>query len=217
MIKWSALSSNYFHKVNFYIKEVIDILMLGILFVVMEDLSRMSLTLKRKIMKNFKIILPVALLIGIAFKACEKEVSAQSNLPQSHNIENDGEKSHPDAIQTQELPQKIQEFLNAHYPAIGLTKYEFKSKLTGKEYEVKLDNGAEIEFDKNMEWEEIKDYHGVPAVLIPAKITSYVNHNYKNIKIKSIEKKATRNKMDVELLNDIELEFDMEGNFLRID
>jgi hypothetical protein len=115
----------------------------------------------------------------------------------------------------QEMPATIKSFLAKYYPKATVVKYEAKSTVVGKKYEVKLNNGAEIDFDKNGNWEEINDKQGVSSALIPAKIKTYLNQHYKGVKVESIDKE--RNKIKVDLQNDIDLEFDKNGKLLRID
>ena|SRR6218665_161455 len=119
------------------------------------------------------------------------------------------------SIPYQEMPATIKSFLAKYYPKTTVVKYEAKSTVVGKKYEVKLNNGAEIDFDKNGNWEEISDKQGVPTALIPAKIKTYLDQKYKGVKVESIDKE--RNKIKVDLQNDIDLEFDKNGKFLRID
>lgn len=155
----------------------------------------------------------------LTLTACEKKTVVdtpveQNGMIQKENIQVD---SNVPANADQDLPQKVKTFLEKHYPNIGIAKYEMKAKASGKEYEVKLNNGVEIEFDSTENWKEIKDYNGVPDVFVPAKIKSYVTKNYPNIKIEKIDLKADKNQIKVELLNDTDLKFDMDGNFLKID
>lgn len=115
----------------------------------------------------------------------------------------------------QTMPANVKSFLAKYYPKATVAKYEAKNTVVGKKYEVKLNNGAEIDFDKNGNWEEISDKQGVPSALIPATINAYLVKNYKGIKVESIDKES--NKIKVDLMNDIDLEFDKNGKFLRID
>lgn len=119
------------------------------------------------------------------------------------------------SIPFQTMPANIKSFLAKYYPNATVAKYESKKTLVGQKYEVKLNNGAEIDFDKNGIWEEISDKQGVPSTLIPAKIKLYLAQKYKGVKVESIDKE--NNKIKVELINDIDLEFDKNGKFLRID
>lgn len=142
---------------------------------------------------------------SLFFQAVGKnEISVNSEV-KSVNVES--------AFQT--LPANVKNFLAKYYPKATVSKYEAKTTVVGKKYEVKLNNGAEIDFDKNGNWEEISDKQGVPTALIPASIKAYIAKNYKGVKVESIDKES--NKIKVDLMNDIDLEFDKNGKFLRID
>lgn len=168
-------------------------------------------------MKNLKLLTLTAAVAGLTLAACEKKVVIKDPAATTDTTPSTATREINNTVNQQELPAKVKSFLDTHYPNIRVAKYEMKIKTTGNEYEVKLDNGVEAEFDKNENWTELKDYNGVPTDLVPAKITAYVNQNYKNIKIKSIEKDASKNKIDIDLLNDTDLDFDLQGNFLKID
>ena len=170
-------------------------------------------------MKNLKTA-ALATLVGIfVFISCEKKAVVQNPNEQTELISTPEIPSNNEPVinAEQELPKNVRTFLNEYYPNIQISKAEVKTKLGAKEYEIKLNNGVEVEFDTEENWKEIKDYNGVPDALVPAKVKTYVNQNYKNIKIESIDNKTAKNKMKVDLLNGVDLEFDMDGNFLRID
>ena len=178
------------------------------------------LNIKISVMKNLKAATLLSCVSIFLFASCEKKVVSDNGEGKVSSVENAGSPKNASASaaeQPQDLPAKVNDFLKDHYRGILIAKYEMKNTLGKKEYEVKLDNGVEVEFDDNENWKKIKDYNGVPDILVPPKVKSYVNKNYKDIKIKSLDKKADRNMIEVDLLNGIELEFDMEGNFLRID
>ena len=115
-------------------------------------------------------------------------------------------------ISYDQLPKKAQQFLTQHFSGA-----EFLSAvLDDGVYEVNLTNGVEVDFNSQGNWKKV-DCHNtaVPAAIIPAAITKYVKAKFpKNIIVK-IEKKL--NGFDVELDNDLDLKFDKNGNFLRID
>lgn len=115
-------------------------------------------------------------------------------------------------ISYEQLPQKAKQFLTQHF-----NDAEFLSAvLDDGVYEVKLTNGVEIDFNSQGDWKEV-DCHNtaVPTAIIPAAITKYVKAKFaKNIIVK-IEKKHYG--YDVELNNDLDLKFDKNGDFLRID
>lgn len=118
-----------------------------------------------------------------------------------------------------QLPSTASQFLNQHFNNVKiLSIVEEKEGLSGKEYDVLLDNGIEIKFDKNGEWLNIDakaDTTSLPESLIPASINSYVKQNYANAGINSIEKE--KHGYDVELTNGLDLVFDKDGKFVRID
>lgn len=69
-----------------------------------------------------------------------------------------------DPVKYKILPPKSQEILVVHFPREVIATVE---KEDDGEYEVKLQNGVEIEFDSNGEWEEIDGHRGViPATFI---------------------------------------------------
>lgn len=85
------------------------------------------------------------------------------------------------------------------------------------EYDVVLNDGTEITFDKSGNWKDIEVRKGssVPDAFIPASMKSYIKQNQKNSAIVGIEKK--RGGYEVELTNGVEMKFDSKGNFVRYD
>mgnify|MGYP002514798222 CR=1 FL=1 len=84
------------------------------------------------------------------------------------------------------------------------------------EYHVRLNNGTEIEFDQQGNLEHI-DCHksAVPEGIVPQLIVNYVNLHFSNQIIVEYHREDRR--QQVELNNGLELVFDREGNFLRMD
>ena len=56
----------------------------------------------------------------------------------------------------------------------------------------------------------------VPDALIPATVKTYLKKNFPNIAVEKIERHR-KGGYDVELKNDLSVEFDAQGNFLRLD
>ena len=114
-----------------------------------------------------------------------------------------------------ELPKKIQDFVKQHFAGSEISYAKKDKGLVYEEFEVVLANGAKIEFDKHNEWEEVDCERGeVPASIIPKAIGDYLTKHYPQI---SVEKISRGRGYDVELSNDLELEFDRSGKLLRID
>lgn len=113
-----------------------------------------------------------------------------------------------------QLPAKAQSVLK-HFNS-KVDYIEIEEGLINDAYEVKLSNGAEVDFDRNGDWTGIDCRNmAVPDVLLPKSILSYVKSKYPKLFIERIEKKSRG--YEVELSNDLELEFDKSGNFKKID
>ncbi|QIK59544.1 hypothetical protein G7050_06750 [Dysgonomonas sp. HDW5A] len=116
----------------------------------------------------------------------------------------------------QELPNKAQTFLKTYFPSLQ-TSYVIQDKgFFSTEYEVTLEDGTQLEFDENGDWKGVDGQHrSIPTAFIPAKIIKYVKAKFPNMTISKIEKDSR--KYDIELNGDLDLEFNLKGDFLRMD
>lgn len=121
-------------------------------------------------------------------------------------------------VATSETPACIQDFVNTHFNGIAIAR--IKKDINDYDYySARLANGFELEFSKDCEWLDV-DCHrsAVPQTildLLPAEIMQYINANYSNRTVRSIDKE--RYGYEIELNGDIDLEFDLDGKFLRVD
>ncbi|MDR0427204.1 MAG: PepSY-like domain-containing protein [Dysgonamonadaceae bacterium] len=114
------------------------------------------------------------------------------------------------------LPQAAKNFIQKHFPNEKVSYMKIDKELLSTTYEVTFISGIELEFTKDGEWKEIDCKHtAVPAGAVPTKISEYVKTNFPGTFIKQIEKKKRR--YEVELSNKLDLEFDMNENFIKID
>lgn len=116
------------------------------------------------------------------------------------------------------LPAAGASFLNEHFSDIVVSNVKKeKDGLSGTEYTAYLQNGVQVKFDKNGNWEEVDapDNMAIPTSFIPGKIVAYIAEHYPSAEINSIDKE--RNRYDVELTNGLDLEFNSDGDFVRID
>jgi hypothetical protein len=120
-------------------------------------------------------------------------------------------------ISENELPSPAQEFLSKNFSGKKLIRIEKDVDRNSTGYEVRLDGQTKVEFDQGGNWEEVdgKNNAPIPNGFIPKKIKTYVAKNYPAQQISKIEKNSR--KFEVELTNDLGLDFDLNGNFLRID
>ncbi|MDO4229153.1 MAG: PepSY-like domain-containing protein [Capnocytophaga sp.] len=119
-------------------------------------------------------------------------------------------------VQFSELPKNAQSFVKQHFANQNIASTWYDADPSDQDYKVHFDNGDEIEFFTNGEWEEVKSRNGkVPNAIIPNGIANYVKQNYTSTEIYKIQKK--RYGYEVELSNGMDLEFNQKGEFLRID
>ncbi|WP_228447875.1 PepSY-like domain-containing protein [Chryseobacterium sp. KBW03] len=121
------------------------------------------------------------------------------------------------AINANQLPKTAKNFLASHFKGIAVNSAIEDREIYGvDEYKVYLANGMKMEFDSSGNWKEIDGKHQkVPYGFIPVSIRNYSTKNFPNTYIVKIEKKRWSYK--TELSNGLELEFDRNGNFKRID
>ena len=111
---------------------------------------------------------------------------------------------------------KPQKFIDKHFAGIDLVYAKEESNILFSSYEVRLANGAKLEFSNKGNWEEVDcQSNEVPAAIIPQPIRAYVSKNYPAEKILMIEK--NRNDYEVKLSNRLELKFDKNFNIYDID
>ena len=117
-------------------------------------------------------------------------------------------------IPHKELPVVSKAFLNTYFNGVDIIHVEKE----GANYSVNLASKVEIDFNSDGEWIELDGENGVtiPTGFINPKIVNYVTKNYPDNGFNGIEKNI--NGYDVDLVqNNVDLIFDMDGNFLRLD
>lgn len=168
-------------------------------------------------MKKHVLVLGVCVALGVT--ACKKEVevnptgATNTTANQNTNVAEDVRATN---VNLADLPANALNAINQFYEQENIATYEIKNiPIVGKSYEVKFNDGAEVGFDENGNWHEWKDAKGLPDGILPVVVKEYVAKNYANTFATSIDKED--NKIKVELASDVDLEFDVNGKFLRID
>jgi hypothetical protein len=113
------------------------------------------------------------------------------------------------------LPAEIKNYLTTHYPEQSITKVDISIEDSSKTYEIKLANLTELEFNANKEIVDIIGKTELPSSVVHEKIRTYVILNYPINFIVGWE--LDEGKQEVELNNSVDLEFDNDNNFLRVD
>ncbi|MBQ9556398.1 MAG: PepSY-like domain-containing protein [Muribaculaceae bacterium] len=113
------------------------------------------------------------------------------------------------------LPEAITAFIKQHFPNATIVGIEPDNEHGGPEYDVYLNDGTQIDFDVNDQWEKVESMKGVPAFFIPQAIATYVKSNYQNMTITKVNKE--HHGYEIELANGLDLNFDNSGRFLGMD
>ena len=106
------------------------------------------------------------------------------------------------------LPKAAKDFIAANFAGKTATYVEQEFN----EFEVHLNDGTEIKFGGNGDWETVKSYNGIPAGVLPAAVTSYVSSNFADAKV--VEAEKDWNSIEIKLSNRMEVYFDKNGKYL---
>ena len=119
-------------------------------------------------------------------------------------------------ISVNALPAKAQTLLNNHFNGQKVMLATIESGVVSRSYDVVLQNGTNLEFDKKGNLTEINCKQGiVPALLIPQAIKNYLKDNYAGQSVKKIE--MNKNEYEVELTNGLDLTFNKHFQLIDID
>lgn len=114
------------------------------------------------------------------------------------------------------LPAKAQTLLSQYFNGQKLMLATIESGVVSRSYDVVLQNGTKLEFDKKGNLTEIDCKQAtVPAKLIPQAIRNYLKENYPAQAVKKIE--MNKNEYEVELANGLDLTFNKHFQLIDID
>jgi hypothetical protein len=117
-------------------------------------------------------------------------------------------------IETSELPKASQDFLKKHFGNSKIDVVKKDAEHGEKGYEVKLNDGTEIEFWKDGSYREVDGgKKPIPTAFIPESVKAYVAKNHPNEKITHID--YGHKDLDVDLTNNIDLEFTKDGKIIK--
>ena len=119
-------------------------------------------------------------------------------------------------IPPEQLPEAAKSFIKQTFPEQAIAYAEMETGIAKTKYEVRLNDGTEIDFNGKGEWDKVDcKYKSVPLVLVPEVIARYVETNYPASLIIKIDKELYG--WEIELSNDLELKFAANGSLLAID
>ncbi|HWV74774.1 MAG TPA: PepSY-like domain-containing protein [Pseudosphingobacterium sp.] len=115
-----------------------------------------------------------------------------------------------------ELPAAARSYLQTHFPNITVSRVREDRDGPKITYEVLLANTTYLEFNQLGAVLELENRAGLPVNVISERINAYVNQHYTGQKIIKWEL-DDRKQQEVTLQKDVELVFDLAGNFIRGD
>ena len=118
-------------------------------------------------------------------------------------------------IPSTDLPSEITSYISTHFPNNSIVQaIKDRDGLT-KTYDILLSESISLEFNRKKEIIDIDGVTQLPNSVIPEKILQYVTTNYPTNFITDWE--LDDKNQQVQLDNGLDLEFKMNGDFLRID
>ena len=147
-----------------------------------------------------KRILRILMIAIYCMVSCNMVANAGNNKPISVNA----------------LPAKAQTLLSQHFNGQKVMLATIETGVINKSYDVVLQNGTKLEFDKKGNLTEIDCKQGkVPVKLIPQAIRNYLMENYPAQAVKKLE--MNKNEYEVELANGLDLTFNKHFQLIDID
>jgi len=121
------------------------------------------------------------------------------------------------SVNTDSLPSSAKAFLNKHFEGIEIVSVE--QDAMNRDYEVRLENGVEVTFERKGNWEEIKvKKNPFPESILqtlPQQMVNYVKTNYSNQTIRKIERISYGYRITTNKPNNVELTFTKQGAFVK--
>lgn len=135
----------------------------------------------------------LALVFAVMFTACDNEK----------------------AVTPGDLPEAGSSFITDNFSGRQINGVIKDKEGLSTEYKVVLSDGTQLKFYNDGKIKEVQSASGIPASVVPPAIASYINTNYPDQTI--TEWGMDDNLQKAKLSSGVELEFDKEGNFKRID
>jgi hypothetical protein len=127
-------------------------------------------------------------------------------------------KEEEETITESDLPQEAVNFIQLHFPGETIKRI-IRDNEKSVDYDVWLDNGFALEFDEAGIWNQIDGKElSIPTSIIdelPEPLTTYLSENYESYAVVSLDIEG--GVYEVVLSTQVEMHFDTNGNFIRLD
>lgn len=114
-----------------------------------------------------------------------------------------------------QLPTEAVMYIQTHFPEHKIVQIVKDRDGLSVSFDVILDGGYKLEFERKGAIKGVEGTAKLPDSVIPTPVLEYVNANYADQHI--IDWELDDNGQEVKLINGLELKFDKQGNFLRLD
>lgn len=123
---------------------------------------------------------------------------------------------HDRLVDFDQLPAQAKTFIEQNFANEKIAHIIYDGEITDRDYQVKFENGPEVEFDNDGKWKKVDcKRNAVPAAIIPVKIKSHVERNFAGKSIVEISREW--NEWEVKLSNGLELQFNSKFKLREID
>ena len=117
-------------------------------------------------------------------------------------------------VQPDDLPANASGFITTHYSGKQILQVVRELDNLKTYYHVYLNNGTKLDFSRLGDIKKVEGTEEIPDTVIPLLILNYVDTNYPAAFIRGWDIDDTS--QEIKLSTDLELEFDKNGNFLRV-
>lgn len=116
----------------------------------------------------------------------------------------------------EQLPDAAKTFITSNFKGIKILFASMDDDLIRPDYEVRLADGTEIDFDNDGRLEKVEMKSGaVPSGIVPVQVKDYVKANYQDVLIREYE--IGLRHYEVKLSNGLELKFNKSFQLIGID
>lgn len=116
---------------------------------------------------------------------------------------------------TSNTPGEIEAYVSTHFPSHKVLQVVEDMDGLTKTYDVLLEGNISLEFNRSKEIIDIDSEQKLPDSVIPAEIRDYVTANFASNVITDWEIEGRNQQIGLD--NDLDIEFTMKGDFIRID
>lgn len=112
-------------------------------------------------------------------------------------------------ITKDKLPDNIKMFVKQYFPGTIIIYAE----MDYNEYKIRINSGAEIEFDINGAWKEVKSFQNFPINILPKNVQNTITKQFPSVNI--IKTERIWNGYEIKLSNMAEIFIDKNGNIQK--